>query len=120
MTAESIVEPDTRTDANFVAPRSPAVEVCVIGLRGVPGIMGGVESHCQALFPRVKALRPDFRVTIIGRRPYLSASGTYRGVAVVPLMALRNKYLEAISNTIAAVLYARLKLHADVVHIHAI
>ena len=46
-----------------------STEVCVVGLRGIPGIQGGVESHCEQLLPRLQALGPDYRISVIGRRP---------------------------------------------------
>jgi glycosyltransferase involved in cell wall biosynthesis len=83
--------------------------------------MGGVESHCEQLYPRVKALRPDFDITLIGRNGYIPAKAyDYGGVRVKALPALRSKALEAISNTFLAVLYARCVVKARVVHIHGI
>lgn len=95
--------------------------VCVVGLRGIPGVMGGIESHCEQVFPRLKALSQQYDITIIGRKPYLPV-GTreYQGVRVVPLPAVKNKYLEAISNTVLAVFYARFALNAEILHIHGI
>ncbi|NJM92988.1 MAG: hypothetical protein HC861_10590 [Rhodospirillaceae bacterium] len=95
--------------------------VCVVGLRGIPGVMGGIESHCEQVFPRLKALSQQYDITIIGRKPYLPGGACeYQGVRVVPLPALRNKYLEAISNTTLAVFYARFALKAEILHIHGI
>ncbi|HWA49110.1 MAG TPA: glycosyltransferase [Dongiaceae bacterium] len=101
--------------------RAPPLNVCVIGLRGVPGILGGVESHCEQLLPRLQALSPDYRISVVGRHPYLPAARfDYKGVTVVPLPALRSKYFEAISNTALAVLYARFSGRARLLHIHNI
>ena len=33
-----------------------ALKVAVVGTRGVPGVAGGVESHCEALYPRLAAM----------------------------------------------------------------
>jgi glycosyltransferase involved in cell wall biosynthesis len=97
------------------------MKVCVIGLRGLPGVAGGVETHCEQLYPRLQLMRRADEFVVIGRRPYLDLPEfAYKGIRVVPLFAIRNKYLEAISNAIVGVLHARFKLHADVVHIHAI
>ena len=97
------------------------LKICVIGLRGVPGIMGGTESHCEQLYPRLKALRPDYDLCIVGRRPYISGAALdFKGVRVVPLPAARSRYFEAISNTALAVLYARFVFGADLLHIHNI
>ncbi|MBK8161350.1 MAG: glycosyltransferase family 4 protein [Rhodospirillaceae bacterium] len=83
--------------------------------------MGGIESHCEQLFPRLGHLGAPYDITVLGRHPYIAA-GTheYRGIKVVSLPAARNKYFEAISNTVMAVLYARFVVNADLVHIHGI
>jgi glycosyltransferase involved in cell wall biosynthesis len=97
------------------------LRVCVVGLRGIPGVMGGIESHCEQIFPRLKALSRDYDITIIGRRPYIAGLPyEFCGLRVVGLPAIRNKYLEAISNTALAVVYARFVLKAQILHIHGI
>ena len=101
--------------------RASALKVCVIGLRGIPGIMGGVEAHCEQLFPRLKKLRPEYDISVVGRRPYVTDKQfDFDGVTVVPLPAMRSKYFEAISNTTLGVLYARFVLGAKLLHIHNI
>jgi len=83
--------------------------------------MGGIESHCEQVFPRLKALSQQYDITIIGRKPYITGGAyEYQGVRVVPLPAVKNKYLEAITNTALAVLYARFVLKAEILHIHGI
>jgi glycosyltransferase involved in cell wall biosynthesis len=97
------------------------MKICVVGLRGIPGVMGGIESHCEQIFPRLKGLCANYDISIIGRHPYISGSAReFGGLTVIPLPAARGKYLEAISNTIIAVLYARFVRHSAVVHIHGI
>ncbi len=46
--------------------------VCVLDLRGVPCVMGGVETHCENLYPLLKKLRRSDSFTIIGRKAYLA------------------------------------------------
>jgi glycosyltransferase involved in cell wall biosynthesis len=100
---------------------APRLRICVVGLRGIPGIMGGVEAHCEQLFPRLKRLRPDYDISIVGRRPYITTGKfDFDGVKVIPLPAMRSKYLEAISNTMLGVFYARFVLRARLLHIHNI
>ncbi len=78
-------------------------------------------SHCEQVFPRLKALGEQYDITIIGRKPYIAgAAYDYQGLRVVPLPALKNKYLEAITNTALAVFYARFVLNAQILHIHGI
>jgi hypothetical protein len=43
------------------------MKICVLGLRGLPCVMGGVETHCERLFPLLKKLRPDDSFTIVAR-----------------------------------------------------
>ncbi|MGO4526454.1 glycosyltransferase family 4 protein [Microvirga sp. 2MCAF35] len=97
------------------------MKICVLGLRGVPAVVGGVETHCEQLYPRLQRRRSSDRFTIVGRRSYCgSPSAEFNGVEVVALPHIKGKHLEAISNAIIALLYARFQLHADIVHIHAI
>lgn len=96
------------------------MKIVVAGTRGIPGIQGGVETHCQELYPRLAALGHD--VTVIRRKPYLTPSsprGEWRGVKLADLYTPRRKSLEAAVHTFLAVLKAR-RLNPDVLHIHAI
>jgi glycosyltransferase involved in cell wall biosynthesis len=97
------------------------IKVCIVGLRGVPAIMGGVEAHCEQLYPRLRHLMPEAEFEIIGRRAYTGPEAyEYQGIRVTPLGGVEGKYFEALSHTFVAILYARFKAHADLIHIHAI
>ena len=96
------------------------MKVVVTGTRGIPNIMGGVETHCEELFPRIAAA--GHGVTVIRRSCYVSDDNhisSYKGVALKDIYAPRKKSLEAIVHTFLAVLSAR-RMHADILHIHAI
>ena len=96
------------------------MKIVVIGTRGIPNILGGVETHCEELFPRIAALGND--VTVIRRKPYVAPDNRisdYRGVHLIDLYAPHIKSLEAIVHTTLAVFKAR-RLHPDILHIHAI
>ncbi|MEM7568813.1 MAG: glycosyltransferase family 4 protein, partial [Pseudomonadota bacterium] len=95
-------------------------KIAVTGLRGIPNIMGGVEAHCQDLYPRLMALDPDVDVTVYGRAPYLpDGDSTYHGVKVRAVPSPTHVSLEAILGTAAAIGAAWVD-RADVLHIHAI
>ena len=99
-------------------PGSPVI--CVTGLRGFPHVMGGIESHCEELLPRIKALWPDHRSVVLGRAPYLpEPAGEHRGVEVIGIPCPRSQHFEAVVSTFLAVLSAR-KRGAGLIHIHAI
>lgn len=96
------------------------MKIVVIGTRGIPNIMGGVESHCEELYPRIAAMGND--VTVVRRSAYVGDSPDlkeYKGVKLVDVFSPRSKTLEAVVHTFLAVLKAR-SLNPDVLHIHAI
>lgn len=96
------------------------MKVVVTGTRGIPEILGGVETHCEELFPRISELGVD--VTVIRRSCYVTPENRrseYKGVSLIDVYAPRRKSLEAIVHTFLAVVKAR-RLNADIVHIHAI
>ena len=97
------------------------MNVCVLGLRGLPDVMGGVETHCQQLFPLLKERRPHDNFTIIGRASYLACRNLkFRGLKVISLPHARGKYFEAISNTAYGIAYAYVVLRCDLLHLHGI
>jgi len=113
-------------DALLEAP-SPAVPaqaplaIGVTGLRGIPQVMGGIESHCGELYPRLARLRPADDFVVTARKPYMPGGAhDYQGLHIVPVFAVRNKYLEALVSTFVAVLVLRFRFRRDVVHIHGI
>lgn len=96
------------------------MKIAVTGLRGIPGVMGGVETHCEELLPRVKQLAPDAAITVFARGPYVPpGEGEHRGVRVVPVASPRSRSFEAIIATFNSVLAAR-RDGAELIHIHAI
>ncbi|MDP3736294.1 MAG: glycosyltransferase family 4 protein [Hyphomonadaceae bacterium] len=95
------------------------MRICAIGLRGIPDVMGGVETHCEHLYPRLAKLDDKLEIVVVGRSGYVR-SGHYGNVRVVTLWAPKHKTLEALIHTPLAILYARLFLHPDVIHLHAV
>ena len=96
------------------------MEIHVTGLRGIPGVMGGVESHCQEILPRIKAQNLDFDIAVLCRSPYVENDRReYRNLRLIPLPAPKLRSLEAIVATFIAILYAFVS-RARAIHIHAI
>jgi glycosyltransferase involved in cell wall biosynthesis len=94
------------------------MKIFVTGTRGIPDIPGGVEKHCQELFPRIAA--QGHEVLLCTRSPYVTRRiGEWRNVRLINCYAPRIKSLEAIVHTLVSLVKAR--LHSpDIVHIHAI
>ncbi len=94
------------------------MKIVVTGTRGIPDVMGGVETHCEELFPRLVELGYD--ITVIRRSAYVhDALNDWHGVKLVDIPAPKHKSFEAIIHTIKAFRYAK-KIGADVVHVHSI
>ena len=106
-------------------PRDPAFQrerslVCVLGMRGIPGVMGGVESHCEELLPRLAQRAPWLDLVAIGRKPYIgSEESSFRGVRVVPLWSPTRRSIETLVSSFLGVLHGR-RIGAKAVHIHAV
>lgn len=95
--------------------------VCVIGTRGVPSFVGGIETICENLYPTIVGQHQDHRVTILGRLPFEGQTTySFKGVEVRVLKAPSIKGLETFIHTFIALIYARLKLHPKIVHLHGI
>jgi glycosyltransferase involved in cell wall biosynthesis len=98
------------------------MKICVLGLRGIPDVMGGVETHCEQLYPRLFAHLPvGASIDVIARKGYTDPhSPPFKGVGVKALWSPRHHYAEAIVHTFLGILYARFVHRFDVLHLHAI
>jgi glycosyltransferase involved in cell wall biosynthesis len=94
------------------------MRIVVLGTRGIPDVPGGIEKHCEYLYPRLVEMGCD--VTVLGRTPYTgSREYEYRGVHVVPLRCPRSRSLEAFTHTFIGVLTAK-RIGCDILHIHGV
>ena len=82
------------------------MKIVVTGTRGIPNIMGGVETHCEELFPRIA--RKGFEVTVIRRKSYVRDTlSSYKGITLSDIETPRKKSLEAIVHTFRAIVRAK-------------
>lgn len=95
------------------------MKVVVLGTRGIPDIMGGIETHCQELYPRLVERGAD--IVILGRKAYTPQEEPYfyKGVRVIPVYTPKVSGFEAFVHTFRCYRKA-LKLRPDVIHLHAI
>ncbi|MBJ3816926.1 glycosyltransferase family 4 protein [Shimwellia pseudoproteus] len=94
--------------------------ITVLGTRGIPDVLGGVETHCQNLYPTIKAQHPALDICVIARSPYVKyRRSEYRGVKTRAIWAPKKKSLEAIVHSVLAAFSTRFD-GSDVVHVHAI
>ena len=94
------------------------MKIAVLGTRGFPGIQGGVEVHCEKLYPRLTKLGCE--ITVFTRRPYVdSQNKTYENINLIPLDCPKSKSFEAIIHTLKGIFQAK-KISPDILHIHAV
>ncbi|MBR6311151.1 MAG: glycosyltransferase family 4 protein [Paludibacteraceae bacterium] len=94
------------------------MKIAIIGTRGMPGIQGGVERHCESLYPRMK----DLRICVYRRKPYINeySNVQYPNIKYIDLPSTRIKGFEAVLHTFLCSLHIALFLRPDVVHVHNI
>jgi len=94
------------------------MKVFVTGTRGVPGVAGGVERHCEQLYPLI--VERGVQVKLARRSSYVfQPLIVWKGIELVDIYSPKKKSLEAIVHTWLAILSAR-KWGADIVHVHAV
>ena len=92
------------------------MNVCVLGLRGFPLVEGGVERHCESLYPR---MGEDFGFTVFRRRSYVKSDRTYPRIRFVDLPSTQLKGVEALLHSFLAT-RRTMREKPDIVHIHNI
>lgn len=92
------------------------MKILVLGLRGFPEVMGGIETHCEHLYPCLMKL--GCQIEVIGRSPYISHKN-WNGIMFHRLWTPKIKSAETIVHTFLGVLFAAIK-RPDLLHIHAI
>ncbi len=92
------------------------MRVSVIGLRGFPEIEGGVEKHCESLYPR---LNDNIKVTVYRRKPYLIVDKKYKNIDFKDLPSTKIKGFEPFVHSMLCSIDAMFR-KPDVVHYHNI
>lgn len=94
------------------------MKLFVTGTRGIPSIPGGVERHCEQLYPLL--IEKGVEVMLARRASYVEEElDKWAGILLVDLFTPRKKSLEAIVHTMLALFRAK-RWGANIVHIHAI
>lgn len=92
------------------------MKISVIGTRGFPKVEGGVEKHCELLYP---LLRKDIDVTVYRRKPYVNSIDSYENISFIDFPSTKIKGVEAVIHSYLATIDV-IKKKPDVVHIHNI
>ncbi len=96
------------------------IKIAVLGTRGFPDVPGGVEKHCQELYPELVSM--GCKVTVFTRRPYIPSEKrlkNWKGVSFIHLWCPRIKSLEAVFHTFIGMIFS-FCINPDIIHIHAV
>ena len=94
------------------------MKVVILGTRGFPNVQGGVEKHCEQL--AINLIKLSCKVTVFTRKPYVNPKiKEYKGIQLISIPTLKNKFFEAFLHTFLGVLLA-VKYRPDILHIQAI
>lgn len=94
------------------------MKVAVIGLRGFPNTLGGIETHCEHLYPRLAEM--GHRIVVYGRLGYMKSDVVYSDhLRVEAIQVNRTKNWETLEYTVRA-LGRAVREKPDVIHFHAL
>jgi glycosyltransferase involved in cell wall biosynthesis len=83
--------------------RYPSRGVAIMGTRGIPANYGGFETFAERL--AVHLVGRNIPVTVYCRRHYATAGREWRGVRLVTLPTIRNKYLDTVVHSALSTLH---------------
>ena len=92
------------------------MKLSVIGLRGFPMIEGGVEKHCESLYPK---LTDDIEITVYRRKSYVKNNGAYNNISFIDFPSTRIKGFETFFHSFISSVSVLIR-KPDVVHYHNI
>ncbi|HKT75070.1 MAG TPA: glycosyltransferase family 4 protein [Steroidobacteraceae bacterium] len=94
------------------------VRVMVLGVRGIPAVQGGIETHAEQLYERLANLGCEVEVLV--RTPFVpSTRRNFGSVRIRRIWSPTARGYETLVHSLLGVLYAGLT-RPDVLHIHAI
>ena len=96
------------------------MNIAVLGIRGFPNIQGGVEKHCEELYPRLS--RWVNEIIVFNRSPYFQKENRFfkwKGIKFIYLWVFQKKSLETIYHTLIGSVVCIFK-RPDIAHFHNI
>jgi len=89
----------------------------VFGIRGMPDIQGGVERHCECLYP---LLTTHFTITVFRRSHYIrNKNKQWHNIRFIDLPSTRIKGIEAVLHSFLSAIICIFR-RPDIIHIHNI
>ncbi|MEW6068092.1 MAG: glycosyltransferase family 4 protein [Nitrospirota bacterium] len=92
------------------------MKIFVIGARGFPNVQGGIESHCEELYPRI--VKKGYEVTSLTIKQY-TETNNWKGISFTRIPSVSSKNLQKPIYNLFSVLYCILR-RPDIVHVHGL
>ena len=81
------------------------MKIHVIGCRGIPDIQGGVEKHCEKIYPFLSEKGWD--ITILARAHYYEKLiDEWKGIKIKYIWTIKKKNIETITHSLLASIYS--------------
>ena len=94
------------------------MRIFVLGTRGFPDIQGGVEQHCESLYPLIAS--KEYQITVFRRKPFVvNKDRVYDNITFVDLPSTKKPGFEALFHSFLCSVVCIFK-RPDIVHIHNI
>ena len=93
------------------------MRIVFIAVKGLP-IGGGIEKLTEEI--GVRLVKRGHQVTVYSSRDYGTYDGNYKGMEIVTVPSINNKFLHKLSICFFATIHTILKHNADIVHFHAV
>ena len=94
------------------------LKIMVLGVRGIPSVQGGVETHAEQLYERLSQLGCEVEVLV--RTPFVPATRrSFGSIRLRRIWAPKTSGYETLVHSLLGVLYAGF-VRPDVLHIHAV
>lgn len=106
-----------------LAPSLPCYEdsvlkIMVLGIRGMPNVQGGVETHAEQLYTRLAA--KGYEIEALVRTPFMkSGTRAFGQIKLRRIWSPRKSGPEALVHSVLGVIYAAFA-RPDILHIHSI
>jgi glycosyltransferase involved in cell wall biosynthesis len=93
------------------------MKICILGTRGFPKIQGGVEKHCENLYPLFSS---EYNFIVFRRKSYVEDKmATYPNLKFIDLPSTKIKGLEAVLHSFLSSIYT-VFIRPDIAHYHNI
>ncbi len=92
------------------------MKIFVIGARGFPNVQGGIESHCEELYPRL--VKQGYEITALTIAQYTEVN-SWEGISFIRVPSASSKNLQKPIYNLLSALYCIFR-RPDIIHVHGL